>query len=315
MRIVVLGAAGVIGAAVARCAVDRGVEVYAVVRPETSLARLSPCGESLNLRRLAFGDMAALAGLLRQVNPDAIVNAVRVRGSLDAPPRIEAATQSLSTTLSLLNALRDLAYPGALVAFGSAMAYGVSNAPLTPAAALRPKTFTGALKAFDSILLGQFARETGTPTSELRVFSAYGPWDNPERLIPRLLAAGLGGEKVPLTPEPTRRDWIHLDDVTGACLTACAPRHAGFAARNICTGRTRTNHDALRLVEAISGRDLRAPAAYDAPDRYGMDDPVGIPSGPADGFDWSPRLDLEQGLEATWNWARTCEGRAYLGIG
>lgn len=315
MRIVVLGAGGVIGAAVARRAIDRDYEVHAVVRPATSLARLAPCAERIGLHRFALGDTAALSGLLSQVRPDAIVNAVRVRGPHDAAPQMEAPAHSISTTLSLLNALRDVAYPGALVALGSAMAYGASNIPLAPVVALRPTTFTGVLKAFDSILLGQFARETGTPTSELRVFSAYGPWDNPDRLILRLLAAALGGEKVPLTPEPTRRDWIHLDDVAEACLIACAPRHAGFAARNVCTGRTRTNHEAARIMEAISGRDLSAPTAYEAPDRYGMDDPVAIPSGPGDGFDWSPRLDLEQGLRAAWDWARTREGRAYIGVG
>ncbi|MFL6822639.1 MAG: NAD-dependent epimerase/dehydratase family protein, partial [Xanthobacteraceae bacterium] len=61
MRLLVLGAGGVIGSAVARESVRRGHDVHGLLRPSTSTERLDACNETITHHRHDLDDVAALA--------------------------------------------------------------------------------------------------------------------------------------------------------------------------------------------------------------------------------------------------------------
>jgi UDP-glucose 4-epimerase len=177
---------------------------------------------------------------------------------------------------------------------------------------LEPGAFRGVVKAAESLMIGQYGRETGSSITDLRLFSVYGPWEQREKLLPRLFAAALSGARVPLSAEPRLRDWIYLDDVVDACLLACERTAPGVAIFNVCSGRLHSNHDVARTVENVSGREVIGAAMYPDPDAYGDPRPLGVPPKPEDGFIWQAQHDLESGLKAYWAWAVSETGRRYL---
>jgi hypothetical protein len=65
------------------------------------------------------------------------------------------------------------------------------------------------------------------------------------------------------------------------------------------------------MLEEITGRTLIASQPYDHADRYGTVVPGELPT-PECGLDWSPRISLREGLEQSWDWARSRAGRQYL---
>jgi nucleoside-diphosphate-sugar epimerase len=52
--------------------------------------------------------------------------------------------------------------------------------------------------------------------STLRLYSAYGPFEDPGRLIPRLIVHRLRGGLPPLASPDTARDYVYVDDVSEA---------------------------------------------------------------------------------------------------
>jgi nucleoside-diphosphate-sugar epimerase len=313
MRLLVLGAGGVIGSAVARESVRRGHDVHGLLRPSTSAERLVACDRALVCHRHDLEDVAALSALIERVEPQAIVHAAFPAGHARShETRLRMLQDGLSASLSLLEALSRTRSRVSLVYLGSAISYGASGLPHHPSHRLHPGAFRGVVKAAESLMIGEYGRETGSSVTELRLFSVYGPWEQREKLLPRLFAAALSGARVPLTAEPRLRDWVYLDDVVDACLRACERTASGVAIFNVCSGRLYSNHEVARAVESISGREVIGVAPYPDPDMYGDPRPLGVPPKPEEGFTWQARYDLASGLKAYWAWATSESGRRYL---
>ena len=54
----------------------------------------------------------------------------------------------------------------------------------------------------------------------LRLYSVYGPLEEPNRLVPALIVHGLQGQLPPLTDPDTARDFVYVDDVVDAYVLA-----------------------------------------------------------------------------------------------
>lgn len=313
MRLLVLGVGGVIGSAVARASVGRGHDVHGLLRPSTSGERLDACNDIVTCHRHDLEDVAALSALIERTEPQAIVHAAFPGGHARThETRLQMLQHGLIGSLSLLEALSRARSRANLVYLGSAISYGTTGMPHHPSHRLQPGAFRGVVKAAESLMIGQYGRETGASLTELRLFSVYGPWEQREKLLPRLFAAALSGGRVPLSAEPRLRDWVYLDDVVAACLSACERTAPGMAIFNVCSGRLYSNHEVARAVESISGREVIGAAMYPDPDAYGDPQPLGVPPKPEEGFIWRAQHDLESGLKAYWAWAISEAGRRYL---
>jgi nucleoside-diphosphate-sugar epimerase len=313
MRLLVLGAGGVIGSAVARASVRHGHDVHGLLRPGTSAERLVACNETIACHRHDLEDVAALTALIERVEPQVIVHAAFPAGHARShETRLQMLQHGLTGSLSLLEALSRARSRANLVYLGSAISYGATGIPHHPSHRLQPGAFRGVVKAAESLMIGEYGRETGSSVTELRLFSVYGPWEQREKLLPRLFAAALSGARVPLTAEPRLRDWVYLDDVVDACLRACERTASRVAIFNVCSGRLYSNHEVARAVESISAREVIGVAPYPDPDMYGDPRPLGVPPKPEEGFTWQARYDLASGLKAYWAWATSESGRRYL---
>ncbi len=312
MRALIVGGSGAIGSAVARHCGEIGVETHVTVRKTSSTARLAPCPE---VRRhvLDLAEPDRVADLIGSVQPDWIL-----MSAFSSPTRTTdaAARRSLLLGMShgllgLLEGLRTAGFKGSLTWIGSALCYGKGDGIRRCEDPLRPSTFRGAVKSAESLLAAQMTADCGIALTELRVFTGYGPFEQRDRLIPRLLRAGLLGERVPLAVKPATRDWVHYGDIATACLASASATGERRRVFNVCSGRVHDTHQVAGLLERIVGKPLIDSAPYEVEDHYG-DALPGEPPTSADGLDWSPTLDLQSGLEQCWRWGCSAEGRRYL---
>jgi dolichol-phosphate mannosyltransferase len=58
----------------------------------------------------------------------------------------------------------------------------------------------------------------------LRLYSVYGPYEDPRRLIPTLISLGMRNQLPPLVSPDVARDFVAVEDVVDAfMLSAAAP--------------------------------------------------------------------------------------------
>jgi nucleoside-diphosphate-sugar epimerase len=306
----IIGGSGAIGSAIARHADAAGIETHVGVRAACDPDRLSQ-HPHIARHRLDVTDPSSVERLLRTLRPDWVVMAAfpRAGHAPDPESRRTLLLGMCDGLLGLLEGAQAAGFQEPMTWIGSAMVYGGGPVPLRTDAALRPRTFRGAVKAAESLLAAQLAAQFGIALTRIRVFTGYGPYEQRERFISTLLRAGLTDGRVRIAQRPGQRDWIHYDDIARACLAVATRRQPGLF--NACTGHLYDTRSVASLLEGIVGKPLLAQDPYPQEDPYG-DIAPGVVSDPLDGLDWAPRISLAEGLQCSWDWARSTQGRAYL---
>ncbi len=301
-RVLVTGAAGFLGANLVRALSARAVDVHAVVRPTSGLWRLEGCLPRTVLHRLDLRDFDRVLHVFRAIEPDFVIHAAASgRHPADPAGRLEGLATSVIGTANLLEAVRDTGVRR-VVHVGSSLEYGRRRRPLRPDDRLDPVTPRGTAKAAASLVCRQHAREH--PLVIVRPFSIYGPWEQPDRLIPTAARAVLDGRPIALTRSGVRRDFVFVDDVTEACLAAMTAAGIDGEEFNVGSGSQFSNEEVVALIQELCGRrvELRVGAHPGTP----ADSPHWVADirRTRERLAWAPRHSLTSGLRKTLAWMR-----------
>lgn len=303
-RVLLTGAAGFVGSYVFRGLLSRDdIEAAALLRTTTKTWRIDDLLEHPRCTRIT-GDLAnlrdaepAIAGFA----PDTVVHLAwsgvgnRHRDQVDQVDNLAQA----------LEFVRLAARVGAKtwVGLGSQAEYGPTHGPLREDAPTRPTTLYGASKLACGELAGRVCAVLGLRFGWLRLFSAYGPRDDPAWMIPSLILRLLDRERPALTAGEQIWDYLFVADAAEAIIRA-ALMEQGHGVYNLGSGQTATIR---RIVERI--RDAIDPALPlgfgEVP--YRPDQVMHLEADVSrlrDDLEWSPAVGLAQGMAQTVEWFR-----------
>jgi nucleoside-diphosphate-sugar epimerase len=300
-RVLITGGSGFIGACLAHDLVGEGHDVHLILRPEAKTWRL----DGLTGRYAAHaGDLRDAASLRRAVaacRPDVVYH-LATHGAYPAQrDRATILATNLIGTANLLDALEGHDYR-ALVHTGSSSEYGHKAAPMREDDRLEPRTDYGVTKAA-ATLLCQAEAYKGRPVTTVRVFSAYGPWEEPSRLVPYVMGCCFRGEDPHVTAGAQPRDFVYVDDVV-QLLKAAA--HAPAARGQILHAGTGVQHTVRDMIETIvavcGGGRVRARfgAAVTRPDEPAAW--IASIARTTELTGWRPRHELTAGVRRMWQW-------------
>lgn len=126
----------------------------------------------------------------------------------------------------------------------------------------------------------------------MRIFHAYGLGEDPRRFLSWMRGVLQQGRPVLLRRPDDVVDYIHVDDIAAALLTAISPEVSGIY--NVGTGRPRTIREIARLLaEPLGGRVAESPASGASPQAR-FADPSRLCT-----RNWTPQRELETVL-ASW---------------
>ena len=308
------GAAGFIGANLARRLLDLGADVHALVRPGADLWRLADVTAALTIHRADVRDPGSLCVAVQRAAPEVIFHLAAhgaARHDVDTPQLFSA---NVLGTLHLLEAAAPVPYRR-LVHVGGSSEYGPRLQPLRETDRLDPVTPYGASKAAATLAVQQYARTHERSIAILRPFSVYGPWESPSRLIPAATFAAFDGRELPLTPPGYRRDFVYVDDVVEACLLAATLDVPTGEIVNVGTGRQRSNDEVVRIIERVSGCVIRTrPGEY--PPRLSDTTHWVADTAKAERvLGWTASHSLESGLQDSVSWWAAHRSRRSVAVG
>lgn len=215
MRTIVTGATGFLGAAIAARLVADGADVGVVVRPGADLWRLTEISDQVDFFEASGFGEKSLRSPLQAFHPDVIVHAAW--HGVGNVARNDAA-QVDNNVIPSCNLLRMAAQAGcrAFIGLGSQAEYGLVNMRCDESMPTRPTTLYGAAKLATFHLCERIAAESGMRFAWLRMFSTYGPRDNPEWLIPYLIREFLSCRRPSLTACAQQWDYLFVSDAASA---------------------------------------------------------------------------------------------------
>jgi UDP-glucose 4-epimerase len=298
-RALVTGAGGFVGANLVRRLLAEGHDVHAVVRPGGSPWRL----EGVDVRRSEadIRDREAVERAVAAARPDWIFHlAAHGAYSWQADRRTILETNLLAT-IDLLEAAAARGFE-ALVQAGSSSEYGHQDHAPSEDEAPEPNSDYAAAKAAATLYAGSLARERGIQVATLRLYSVYGPWEDPNRFVPTLVEHCLRGELPPLVSPDVAHDFVYVDDVCEAFLQAASTTVEPGSIYNIGTGRQTTIAEVVETARRLLGVS-DTPRWGSMPDRaWDTNVWIGDPSRAKRELGWHASVDLEAGLAATAAW-------------
>ncbi len=298
MRALVTGAAGFVGANLVAALAAAGHDVVAWVHPGGDTWRLDQLGDVAEVDAVELLDGEAIAAGVKHARPDWIFH-LAAHGAYSWQRDPERIMQTnLVSTVRLLAACRDHGFD-AFVHAGSSSEYGFQDHAPAESELPEPNSDYAVMKAAATLHCRFVAQREDLHIVTLRLYSVYGPWEEPGRLMPTLVARGLEGKLPPLVAPDTPRDFISVRDTDRAFITAAertdSERGGVF---NIGSGRQTT----LREVVDIARRTLDIDAEpewgtepqrdWDA--RVWVGDARKAPAEPG----WRAEDDLETGFTA-----------------
>ncbi|MDB5195571.1 MAG: hypothetical protein JWO84_755 [Parcubacteria group bacterium] len=307
MKVFITGIAGFVGAGLARALLTDGVEVHGLVRPSSDLWRLADIKDQLHLHSGDLLDALSVQKALQESRPDTIFH-LSVYGAYPTQKDKDLILRSsLGATMTLLDAAKE-AGVGMVVNTGSSSEYGTKDHPMREDELIEPNSYYAVGKAAQTLYCQQFAREEKLPIVTLRLFSVYGPYEEPTRFIPTLIEKMRANEDVPLADPTVARDFIYLDDVVDAYRAAALKPELSGEVLNIGTGTQHTLQEAFDTAVALTGSSSKALAGA-----YGnrtFDTPVWVADmeKTTTRLGFKPAHTLEAGLAKTIEWANEHHG-------
>lgn len=171
----------------------------------------------------------------------------------------------------------------------------------TETSPIRPSSPYSASKASADLLCMAFHRTFGLPVTISRCSNNYGPYQFPEKLVPRMITLALKNERLPVFGTGTNvRDWLHVSDHCSAIDAILSKGKVGEV-YNIGGNCERRNIDIVNLILDRLGKDRSLIKFVE--DRKGHDLRYAIDSGKMRReLGWSPAYSFEKGLDETIGW-------------
>ena len=292
------------GANLARRLLDDGHDVHLILRRAHNPWRVEEISEHVAIHDADVADADSVAAAFAAALPDWVFHLAAYGAYPEQKDAPRMVTTNVMGTLNMLTAAQGRGFE-AFVNAGTSSEYGYKDHAPAEDEPLEPNSMYAVTKAAATQMCRMTARSHDLPVRTMRIYSAYGPYEEPTRLVPTLAVRGLAGELPPLANPDIARDYVYVDDVCEAfVLAAATPNQEPGVVYNVGTG-VQTK---LRDIVEVSRRLL----AIEAEPRWGSMEQrswdtstwVSNPVRLEQRLGWRARRGLEAGLRETVEWFR-----------
>ena len=264
----ITGGAGFIGSRVVREFLAAGYEVTVLdsfkqyiapdpkAEPVNLLARLADIIDDISL---VTGDTLNKDYLRRALNsakPDVIVHMAALPLANVAIEQTEEAFDSiLTSTVNILEGVRDFDHECPVVYTSSSMVYGDFETPsVTEEAPKDPKDIYGSIKLAGEIISTGYRKRYGIDVRIVRPTAVYGPYDANQRVLYKFITRALRGEPLRVDGDGSMAlDFTYVLDTANGIFRVATTDAAAGETFNIARGKSETLSTAVSIISKIIG--------------------------------------------------------------
>ena len=328
MKVLVTGAAGFIGSALSLRLLERGDEVigidnhndyYSPALKEARLAR-QECHHNYTHLRVDLADRIGVANLFKAHKPERVVNLAGqagVRYSLENP--LSYIDSNLVGFGHILEGCRHGSVEHLVYASSSSVYGANTNTPFSIHDNVNhPLSLYAATKKANELMAHAYSHLYNLPTTGLRFFTVYGPWDRPDMALQKFAQAISKGETIKVFNNGAhRRDFTYIDDIIEGVIRVLdqpAQSYSGWSSENPDPGTSKApwrlynigSNRPVNLMEYIAA--LENALGKEANKEFLPIQPGDVPDTWADvddlvqQFEYQPKTTVEDGIASFVSW-------------
>ncbi|HMK54485.1 MAG TPA: NAD-dependent epimerase/dehydratase family protein [Methanobacteriaceae archaeon] len=299
--VLITGSTGFVGSNLVRRSLKEGADVHIITRENSDKWRLKDVLTDLNEYHADLTDYNRLKSVISEVEPSIIFHLATYGGDASQNNAQKIIESNFMGTFHLVNASKEVGFD-LLVNTSSSSEYGIKSEPMQEDDPLEPVNDYGVSKAAATLYCQSVAKRENLPLVTLRLFSPYGYYEGPDRLIPSIILSCLT-DKPPQVSSPNFvRDFIFIDDVLDSYLSLVKNPPVNGEIFNIGSGKQHTIGDVVNLIIELSGYSLepqwgREPKWSNEPLKWQANITKAKKY-----LKWAPDNSLKSGLSQTWEW-------------
>lgn len=300
-NILITGATGFIGSNILRYFLDSGAEIHILTRKSSNKWRINDLMKDLNEHCVDLLEYDKLNRTISDIEPSIIFHMATYGGSPFQKDSLDIIESNFIGTFNLINACKKTGFE-LFVNTSSSSEYGIKSSPMKESDILDPVNEYGVSKAAATLYCQAIARNENLPIVTLRLFSPYGYYESPTRLIPSVILACLKNKNPKVTSPHYVRDFIFIEDVINSYMKII--KNSGFKwdIFNIGQGVQHSVGDVVNKIIDLTGENVQAEWGYEP---MWPDEPVMWQSDITKinkALEWQPKYNLDQGLSKTIQW-------------
>lgn len=305
--IVVFGASGFIGANLFEQLFNNRrqagtPDVYALTHDATKAWRLKLLDvPAENIVHCDILSITSVQDVFNRIKPRTIFN-LAAYGAYSKQKNVGLTyeTNVLGTVNILENCSPDMVYIHA----GSSSEYGFNCTAPKETDPVEPNSHYAVSKVSAAYTLDYYAKVHQLNTLNLRLYSIYGGWEEPDRLIPRLVEEARKGQLPPLVSPDISRDFVYIDDCVNAFIQAALHVDATNRGRsyNIATGKKTTMRELVDIARQTFGLTQEPVWGSMNNRNWDLSDWYGDPTAAEGELGWKATTSLSDGLRQTAAW-------------
>ena len=169
---------------------------------------------------------------------------------------------------------------------------------------LEPNSYYAVAKAAQTLLCQHFARAQKKPICTFRLFSVYGFYEEPTRLVPTLIRSCIKGEDLNMVQPNTARDFVFVGDVVDAYLKIDRLSQLSGEIINIGSGIQTGLKDVVKVILELTKAKVKVHWGKMPARSWDTNIWQGDVSKAKKILGWKARTSLREGLRKTIQWFR-----------
>lgn len=303
-KILITGATGFIGSNLLRRCLVENAEVHILSEKTANRWRLEDVLGHVKEHCADLEDNTQLEKIVSSIKPEIIFH-LAAYGILSWQKDIDRIMKiNFLGTVNLLNTCKKTGFE-IFVNTGSVFEYGGKNNPLKENDVLEPVSDYGVSKAASTLFCQAVGKRDNEPIVTLRLFTPYGYYEEPPRLIPSVILSCIKKENPKVSSPGSVRDFIFIEDVVGSYIKVVDNiNNAKGEIINIGYGRQYTVGRVVNTIMQLTGNSVK-PEWGSTTARYIESKMCKADISKARKLlNWEPEYSLEEGLRKTIGWFR-----------
>ena len=219
-NVLITGASGFIGATLVRNLINTKDQIHILIRKQSNLWRLNDIMSECNVHFADISKIDEIRNIISKVKPEIVYHCATFGVYPNQKDASKMNQINVNGTSNLLTSLHENSELERLVNLGSVFEYGSTSNSIKETDPTEPFDSYSDTKVSQTKLVEYYSHQKQLPAVTLRIFTPYGIFEEPGRLISDVMVATVKKTPLKIFSRKAKRDFVYIDDVVSALIKA-----------------------------------------------------------------------------------------------